>query len=164
MLNYVFFKFFVCIFVACCFLKTFFLSRFCDMISLSHSGGGRTTLDFPVINWLGVSGSNASGDVKVLIVKIGRLITTASTSVSRVWRDSTYSWLLHRSSGTESMLRAVQICRSQTPSMWLAQGTFSWSSIQSQLRSKGSCRSGPLRTASSATRSWHPQGYFLGRT
>ena len=54
------------------------------MISLSHSGGGRTTLDFPVINSLGVSGSNASGDVKYLIVKLGRLMTTASTSVSRV--------------------------------------------------------------------------------
>ena len=48
------------------------------------------------------------------------------------------------------MLRAVMICRSQTPPMWLADGMLSWNSIQSQLRSKRKWRTRDRSTDDSA--------------
>ena len=120
------------LFARCC--MRFHLFRRYKSARWNGPGGGRTTLDFPVSRWLGVIGANASGDVKFSTVK-GWLLTTASTSVIKVWRDSLLSWPPHWSSKTESTLRAVLICHSQMPPMWLADGTLSWNSIQSQLRS-----------------------------
>ena len=83
----------------------------------------------------GLSCKQMIADVKFSTVR-ERLLTTASTCVMKVWRDSSFSWLPHWSSRTESTLRAVRICRSQMPPIWLADGTFSWNSIQSQLGCK----------------------------
>ena len=81
-------------------------------------GGGRTTLDFRVSNWLGESGWRHSGEVRSSTVS-GRQFAIASASVMKVTRDSSPNcepWLLKRAVRT---LRTVRIWRSYAPPRWL---------------------------------------------
>lgn len=54
-------------------------------------GGGRTTFDFNVRRWFGVSGSNEPGSFKLVTVN-GRLLMIASHSHRYVCNDSSSNW------------------------------------------------------------------------
>ena len=113
-----------------------YLQRFLQYMSAGWKapGGARTTFDFIVKRWLGVSGLTESGSVSWVTVK-GRLLTIASASHIKVLRDSSSSCCPLSCNSDARTLRTVLICRSQTPPMWLAAGAFNLKVNQSHCSS-----------------------------
>ena len=111
-------------------------------------GGGSTISDFIINRWFGVRGAKESGSARPSTVR-GLLLMIASASHMNVLKDSSSSWFLLFSSNTDSTLRTLLIWRSQTPPMWLAEGTFILKLNQSQLFWKSSL---PILSWSSSPR------------
>ena len=89
----------------------------------NEPGGGIITLLFIVNRLLGDNGVRLCGSLIVSTVR-GREFIIASTSVIRVWRDSSFKHVPWFFSNDAKILLADLIWRSHTPPMWLAAGTF----------------------------------------
>ena len=79
-----------------------------------------------------MSGSKEPGLFKLVTVN-GPLLIRASYTQRYVCRDSSSNWVPFFSKIADRTLHTVQIWHSQTPSKWLADGTFIFNLIQSQL-------------------------------
>ena len=86
-------------------------------------GGGITTLIFKVNIWKGESATSLFASMMVSTTRCLEWIK-ASTSVNKVFRDSSSKLLLWVLRKDDKMLIAELICLSQTPPMWLAKGGF----------------------------------------
>ena len=99
---------------------------------LEHAWWREYYLSLQSQEWLGVSGSGKSGSLRVFTVN-GRLFTIASASHRNVRRDSSSNWEPFLCNIADITLRTVRIWHSQTPPIWLAEGTFILKLNQSQL-------------------------------
>ena len=84
-------------------------------------GGGTTTVDRIVSRWFGVMGDNEAGSFRLSTVN-GLLFMMLAVSVNSVRRQSSSSCVLVLYSTDVKILRAVRICISHTPPIWLAFG------------------------------------------
>ena len=80
-------------------------------------GGGSIISVFEVSKWFGVMGSGEPGSDKFSTVR-GRLSMTFSTSVIRVRKASSSSWLPCSCNSTETTDLTVRMSFSQTPAIW----------------------------------------------
>ena len=91
---------------------------------------GITTFDFILWRWLGESATSLLTSLMVSTTS-GLELTMASTSVNRVFNDSSSKLLLWVLDNDAKIFLADLICLSHIPPMWLAMGGFLFQTIQS---------------------------------